>query len=66
MRTDAAGYGFRIIRTPAGWRWAAYDTDGRAIEAGAAPSRAAAAACVIRVIARSEAPDAAPVQRAAG
>lgn len=65
MRADAAGYGFRITRTPAGWRWAAYDTDGRALESGAAPNRAVAAACVIRVIARSEAPDAAPARRRA-
>lgn len=67
MRADAAGYGFRISRSGAGWTWAAYDAEGRAIESGAAPNRAVAAACVIRVIARSEAPDAAPVgQRLAG
>lgn len=56
----ADGYGFRISKTPAGWAWATYDAGGRAIESGAAPNRAVAAACVIRVIARSAAPDAAP------
>lgn len=65
MRADAAGYGFRISETRGGWAWAAYDPDGRPIESGAAPNRAAAAACVIRVIARSEAPDAPPVRRRA-
>lgn len=65
MRANAAGYGFRISETRSGWAWAAYDTDGRAIETGAAPNRAVAAACVIRVIARSEAPDAAPARRRA-
>lgn len=67
MHADAAGYGFRISKTQAGWTWAAYGADGRPIESGAAPNRAVAAACIIRVIARSEAPDAAPLgQRAAG
>jgi len=55
-----AGYGFRIAKTRAGWTWAALDADGRPIESGAAPNRAVAAACIIRVIARNEAPDAAP------
>ncbi|WP_309092214.1 hypothetical protein [Phenylobacterium sp.] len=67
MRADAAGCSFRISKTRAGWSWAAFDAAGHPIESGAAPNRAVAAACVIRVIARSEAPDAAPVgQRLAG
>ncbi|MGA0606746.1 hypothetical protein ACO2Q0_12175 [Phenylobacterium sp. VNQ135] len=61
---SGAGYGFRIARTKAGWTWAAYDGDGRAVETGAAPNRAVAAACVIRVIARSHAPDEALPQQA--
>ena len=60
MRADAPGFGFRISKTSGGWAWAAYDADGRAVEAGAAPNRAVAAACVIRVIARNLAPEAAP------
>lgn len=58
-----AGYGFRVSKTSAGWTWTAYDAHGRALETGAAPSRAAAAACVIRVIARSHEPDEAPAPR---
>lgn len=65
MRAASAGYGFRISKTSAGWAWAAYDADGRPVEAGAAPNRAVAAACVIRVIARNHAPDAGEA-RAAG
>ena len=58
MHVDAAGYGFRISRTAAGWSWTAYDADGRPVETGAAPNRAVAAACIIRVIARNYAPEA--------
>ncbi|MCR5875288.1 hypothetical protein LRS10_14500 [Phenylobacterium sp. J426] len=50
------GYGFRIARTSAGWQWTAFDVAGRPLETGAAPNRATAAACVIRVIAREHAP----------
>lgn len=57
MRADDAGYGFRISRTSGGWTWAAYGADGRPVESGAAPNRAVAAACVIRVIARNHAPE---------
>jgi hypothetical protein len=55
------GYGFKVLETAAGWSWTAYDREGRPVEQGAAPSRAAAAACIIRVIARAAEPqDAAP------
>ena len=40
----------------AGWAWIAYDRGGDPVEQGLAPSRAVAAACVIRVFARSHAP----------
>ncbi len=53
-----AGYGFRIARTSSGWQWTAFDAQGEPVETGAAPNRAVAAACVIRVIARSHAPQA--------
>lgn len=53
---SGAGFGYRIARTRAGWTWAAYDAEGRAVETGAAPNRAVAAACVIRVIARNHTP----------
>ena len=55
MPAASAAFGFRVAKTRSGWTWAAYDADGRAVETGAAPNRAAAAACVIRVIARNQA-----------
>ncbi|WP_041373289.1 hypothetical protein [Phenylobacterium zucineum] len=68
MRVSGADFGYRIAETSAGWAWIAYDRGGDPVEQGLAPSRAVAAACVIRVFARSHAPrspDAAP-RRLAG
>ncbi len=60
------GRAFSITRTEQGWAWSAAQA-GRAPESGIAPSRNAAAACVIRTLARSvlAAPDGEPARRAA-
>lgn len=48
---------------PSHWTWRALKDDGR-VEQGAAPTRAAAAACVISILARSQlAEPAAPNRR---
>lgn len=47
-------FGYQIRPTAAGWRWTAFDPHGQISEEGCAPSKAVAAACVIRVLAREE------------
>jgi len=51
LGSDGAGFGYRIEREPTGWRWVAFGLEGAILAQGDAPSRAAAAACVIRVLA---------------
>ena len=49
----AADYGFRLERAPSGWRWQAFDLLGRVAAEGVAPSKPAAAACLIDALARA-------------
>ncbi|MFL5297854.1 MAG: hypothetical protein ACJ798_15875 [Phenylobacterium sp.] len=49
---DPANFGFRLARTPEGWRWTAYDTLGRVSDEGVAPTKALAAAHVVRALSR--------------
>lgn len=66
MVRDHASFGYRIRQTADGWLWAALGPGGEVTEHGAAPSKAVAAALVIRALARSAAPVAsAPIARAA-
>jgi hypothetical protein len=51
-REDTA-FGYKMRRTDAGWAWTTFDTAGRLIEQGHAPSKTVAAACVIRALARN-------------
>ena len=44
-------YGYRVSRREGEWLWTAFDDLGRVADEGQAPSRAAAAACVIRALA---------------
>ena len=48
-----AEFGYRIEPCDEGWAWRAYDSSGEVQASGAAPTKAVAAACVIREIARS-------------
>jgi hypothetical protein len=48
-----AEFGYRIEPCDEGWAWRAYDADGEIQASGAAPTKAIAAACVIREIART-------------
>lgn len=48
-----AQFGYRIAPCDEGWAWKAYDRAGQVQASGAAPTKAIAAACVIREIARS-------------
>lgn len=57
-------FGYRICPTEQGWSWVAFDPAGEIQERGTAPSRAIAAACVIRALARAAAP-AGPLRAAA-
>ncbi|HEY8572391.1 hypothetical protein [Phenylobacterium sp.] len=54
---DHASFGYRIRQTGEGWTWATLDPAGRVQARGRAPSKAVAAALVIRAIARSAVPD---------
>lgn len=57
MSSNNAGFHFHIRPSGDGWSWQAIDADGQVRDAGAAPTKAVAAACVIRMIARSLHPD---------
>jgi hypothetical protein len=55
---DHACFGYRIREEGAGWSWTTFDLAGRVQARGHAPNKAVAAACVIRMLARSAIPDA--------
>ena len=50
---DAGAFGFKLERADGGWRWTAFNLLGEVAGQGVAPSKAAAAACVIRALART-------------
>lgn len=52
MTRGGAEFGYRIRPCAAGWSWTAFDAGGRVQERGEAPTKAIAAALVIRAIAR--------------
>lgn len=52
-RQDPAVFGFKLTKTRTGWRWAAFDPVGWLTATGEAPTRAQAAAFVIRALARA-------------
>jgi len=52
---DARTYGFRIHPHGDRWNWAAIDRKGQVLESGAAPTKAVAAAMVIRALSREPA-----------
>ena len=62
MSSDNGGFRFQIKPAGSGWSWAAFDSAGEVCARGAAPTKAIAAAFVIRTIARSLAPDQATVK----
>jgi hypothetical protein len=49
----AAAFGFKLERADGGWQWTAFDLLGQVAGRGVAPSKAAAAASVIRALART-------------
>jgi hypothetical protein len=55
--SDNASFGYRITRTRGGWLWSTYDLRGELQHHGEAPSKALAAALVIRALARTHATD---------
>ncbi|WP_374468820.1 hypothetical protein [Phenylobacterium sp.] len=56
MRDDAS-FGYRISKDEAGWTWTTFDLAGQILVEGRAPTKAVAAACVIRALARSAIPE---------
>ena len=50
---DHASFGYRIRKTSEGWVWSTLDAAGAVRVRGEAPSKAMAAALVIRALARS-------------
>jgi hypothetical protein len=55
MRNDA-NFGFRIGKQDGGWTWTTFDLAGEVVSRGHAPTKAVAAACVIRALARAALP----------
>jgi hypothetical protein len=55
---NAIGFRFQIKPTEGGWSWAAIDGSGQVRAEGQAPTKAIAAAFVIRTIALASAPTA--------
>ncbi|WP_296600011.1 hypothetical protein [Phenylobacterium sp.] len=53
-RAHCAAYGFAIFQEGDAWVWESYGPDGRLRASGRAPTRATAAAFVVREITRSE------------
>jgi hypothetical protein len=49
----ASAFGFQLEKSDGGWRWTAFNLLGEVAERGFSPSKAAAAACVIRALART-------------
>lgn len=64
VREDTT-FGYKMRRTDAGWAWTTFDTAGRFLEQGSAPTKAIAAACVIRALARNACEHVAPLRTAA-
>lgn len=52
MARGNAEFGYQIKPCAAGWSWTAFDEAGSVQERGEAPTKAVAAACVIRAKAR--------------
>lgn len=50
---DPAVFGFQMTKAAEGWRWTAFDPLGRVAAEGVAPTKAIAAANVIRALART-------------
>ena len=48
---DASSFGYRISQTSTGWSWMTFDPNGGVQHRGEAPTRAIAAAYVIRCLA---------------
>ena len=65
MISSVNGLRYAIKPCRQGWSWTVFDADGSARVRGEGPTRAVAAACVIRCIARDAAPAPAKVMRAA-
>lgn len=62
---NCAAFGYQVRPTGEGWAWVTFDLTGREQERGHAPSKAVAAACVIRALARRACDDAADMRSAA-
>lgn len=53
---DHASFGYRISKAEGEWIWTTFDLAGKVAVRGHAPTKAVAAACVIRALARSSVP----------
>lgn len=53
---NEATFGYRIRWTEEGWDWTTFDLAGQVAASGRAPSKAVAAAYVVRALARAAAP----------
>jgi len=51
MPTTATPFAYRLHATPEGWSWRAFDPGGAVEAQGVAPTRAVAAACIVRALA---------------
>jgi hypothetical protein len=53
---EHTSFGYRLSKTADGWTWTTFDLAGKVAMRGHAPSKAVAAACIIRALARASAP----------
>jgi hypothetical protein len=49
---DQANFGYQISKHGDGWRWVTFDLSGAVRQRGEAPTKAIAAACIVRALAR--------------
>lgn len=53
---DHASFGYRLSKTTDGWTWTTFDLAGQVAVRGHAPTKAVAAACIVRALARASTP----------
>jgi hypothetical protein len=53
---DHTSFGYRLSKTADGWTWITFDLAGKVAARGHAPTKAVAAACIIRALARASVP----------
>lgn len=61
---DCSSFGYRFTKVSDGWTWTTFGLSGEVVMRGHAPTKAVAAACVVRALARASCPTPAVSQAA--